>query len=113
MTTKTLPLGPGLSRWEPVEEEPGYRSESVSGKRQFRSRGFTRWRVSLGWQNLTQAEADPILSFLRAHGESTAFRIERPDGGDDLIVRLAGPLEPWQVRRGLRYDIDIEVVEEK
>lgn len=82
----TLPIGPGFSFWEPNEEEPGYDSETVSGRRRFRSHGFTRWRILCGWRDLTPAEVEPIRAFLRARGQEEIFQVHRPDGMADTEV---------------------------
>ena len=79
----SLPVGPGFAYWDPLDEEPGYRSETLSGTRRFRSRGFKRWRIACGWRDLTTAEAKPIIAFLRARGEREIFQVaNRPDGLD-------------------------------
>ena len=77
----TLPIAEGFDYWDPAQEEPGYDSETVSGRRKFRGRGFTKWRISCGWRNLEKAEANEILDFLEARGQEEIFQVKnRPDG---------------------------------
>ena len=108
---KTLP-GPGPSVWDPLLEEPGHRSQTLSGKRHFRALGYKRWRFSMAWRDLPRGQAQTLIDFLVEHGEHTPFLMTRPEGGDPVTVRLDGPLEPWRVRAGLRTDVSIDVVEE-
>ncbi|MCY3564941.1 MAG: hypothetical protein OXH27_02035 [Gammaproteobacteria bacterium] len=112
-----LPLGPGLDHWDPVREELGYESETVSGRRRRRDQGVTRWRISLGWRNLSKDEAAAITAFLDSRGQVSVFQVDRPDGigpGDPpdtlLNVTRVGPVER-KFRRGGRWDIDIELLE--
>ena len=114
----TVPVGPGYSHWEPLLEEPGHRSESVSGLGQFRARGFRRWRVSCGWRGLTEAEAAPILRLLMAAGPGTALEYPRFDGGATgapatLRARYAdGGMDPWRQRENGLWDISLDLVED-
>lgn len=113
MADPKLPLGPGLARWDPEEEEPGSRSETLSGRRSFRSRGYRRWRVSIAWPPLRRAQAAPIIAFLRGISEGDPFVIDpRPDGLGKLRCVLDGPQRPFSFRRNGLVRIELAVIEE-
>lgn len=113
-TRLVLPLGPGLARWDAERFRPGWRSETLGGKRHFRSRAHAAWRVSLAWAPLRRDEADEILAFVLDVAEGVGFWIRRPDhpaAPQWLHCEWDGPQGPWSYTRGGLVRIELSVVE--
>jgi hypothetical protein len=75
----TFPASPVASSIKLGSIQPALVSTAQSLKRQTRTRGGQRWKVSLTWQNRTRAQIAPVWAFVMAQrGQWDSFQIVLP-----------------------------------